>query len=162
MIRTIISLSLGLAMAASAHAQISADVNDAGFIVLSGADELLGVEFTSADGLLVPSADDNAAPFGFLLSNTNTQITFGSLTAISLDGDVVLGAGYAGDIKSGDLVGTWGGAAEGDPIPIRFPTMPPTDGGGTNPDPVIPEPSTGVLALIGLLATGRLRQNRRS
>lgn len=168
MIRTYItSLFLGLLLAPCAFAQISATLNDDGLIVVSGEDiVLLGLDFTSADGLLVPVSDDDASPFEFLLSNTSNQITFGSLPTapVTIAGDVVLGAGYAGDfdadVASKSLVGSWGGLEDGDPLPIRFPTAPPMGGGGTDPDPVVPEPSAGILAILGLFATGLARRSR--
>ena len=159
MIRTYItSLFLGLLLAPTLFAQVTADVNDDGFIVLSGNEELLGVEFTSAAGLLSTTGD--ADPFAFFLAEGPEKITFGALSAVTIAGDVILNAQYSGDLKDGDLEGTWGGIEDGDPLPIRFPTMPPSDGGGTNPDPVIPEPSTGVLALLGLLVSGCVRTSR--
>lgn len=168
MIRTyMISLFLGLLLAPCALAQISATLNDDGHIVISGEDVvLLGLDFTSADSLLVPAEGGDASPFGFLLANSPEQITYGSLPIdpVTISGEVTLGAGYAGDfdadVASKSLVGSWGGLEDGDPLPIRFPTAPPMDGGGANPDPIIPEPSTGVLALFGLLAAGFVRRSR--
>jgi hypothetical protein len=64
------------------------------FVVLAGSgQELLGVDFSSAEGNLVPvpleGGQPVTAPFGFALSNTPEQITFGNLqTPTVLDGTV--------------------------------------------------------------------------
>lgn len=170
MIRTfIVSTMLSLLLAANAHSQISAALNDEGFVVLSGENvELLGLEFTSDGGWLVPVEGDDATPFGFLLENSVNQITYGSLnTTVMINGDVTLGAAYAlpeGEVA--DLLASWGGIEDGPPIPlaVAFPTAPtpPTDGGGAGGTPVIPEPSAGLMAGMGVLIAGVLRRSRKA
>ncbi len=174
MIRTfIVSTLLSLFLAANAHSQISAALDSEGFIVISGDNvELLGLDFTSASGWLVPVEDNDATPFGFLLENSSTQITYGSLNdTVTIDGDVTLGASYAlPEGRDADLVASWGGVEDGPPIDLpvdlnaAFPTgpTPPTDGGGAGGTPVIPEPASGLMAGLGVLFAGILRRSRRA
>lgn len=88
------AIAVGCWLAASAaYGQLTVSVNDGLNFVLGGTvSGLLGIEFTSDDGL-VPGPDSDAGPFGFLLSNNPSRITFGSLSALSIDGEVVLPAG---------------------------------------------------------------------
>lgn len=182
MIQTKRIVFLGLFLAATAaHGQITASLNESDFIVISGSGvPLLGLDFESQAGLLVPIPEANPDPFGFLLENLPTQVTYGSLTdPVVIDGDVTLGVGYTGDINGDDLIGSWGGP-EFDGA-ISFPTSPPdppTGGGGTEPDPVVPdpdppvtpdpvvpdpvvpEPSAGLMLLIGALSAGLIRSSR--
>ena len=189
MMRTTTYIFLGLFLASSlAHGQvITATLDDSDFIVISGeAVPLLGLDFESPAGLLVPIPGDQSDPFGFLLENMPTQVTFGSLTEpVVVDGDLTLGVQYTGDINGDDLVGSWGGP-EFDGA-ISFPTAPPepsppVGGGGTDVDPppvttppvttppvttppvtnpVVPEPSAGLMLLIGLFSAGVIRSSRR-
>lgn len=173
MIRTMFLLA-GLMAANLAFGQISASLDDENFIVLSGTDvPLLGVDLSSAGGFLVPVPDESPEPFDFLLQNESTQITFGSLppASVVVDGELTLSVQYTGDITGDDLIGSWGGE-ELDGA-IAFPTSPPVDppmgGGGTDPDPVdppgnpvIPEPASGMLLLIGLLSMGAARSSRKA
>lgn len=111
---------------------VVADINEDGFVVISGQGELLGVEFNSAEGNLVPvpgvsvagessgEAQTQTAPFDFALSNTSESVTLFNLTntfdaadgsgAVMLDGELVLPIGYLGtpaEARS-DLQAWWG------------------------------------------------------
>ena len=83
---------LGLAfafLATNVFGQFSVSLNEDSNFVLSGQKaELVGVEFESPSGVLVPASD--AGPFQFLLMNNPTSVTFGSLRpAVDLDGELV-------------------------------------------------------------------------
>ena len=78
-------------------------------IVLNGSADILGLEFTSQEGLL--DGGTNESPFGFFLSNTPERVTLGVLgaaNAVRLDGELTLAVGYTGDDPATDLTASWG------------------------------------------------------
>ena len=69
-------------------AQLSFSVNDDSRIVLHGEEsQILGVEFYSPDGQLIPTVDDEIAPFSFKLASEPTEAVFGTLDAFDLAQD---------------------------------------------------------------------------
>ena len=140
-------------VANTSHAQVTATVNSEGFVVLTGSNiDLIGVELMSEGGHLVPVPDDDPAPFGFLLKNESTHITYGSLTSVVLlDGELALSAGY-NLTDNFDLVGQWGAQGAGNDGPIAFPNPP------VAPDPLVPEPESLTLLLAGIAAVGLFRR----
>lgn len=91
----LIGFAFFVSFASSAFAQLSVSLNEDSYFVLSGKEpELLGVQFESPNGVLIPVPDDDAGPFQFLLSNGATQVTFGALEpSVDLDGELVFPAG---------------------------------------------------------------------
>ena len=90
--------------------------NDDGQLVLQANDRtIIGVEFLSQSGSLIPAAE--SAPFGFLLANNREQITYGSIQDfLTLNGSVVLDARWDFSTGETDLSARWGGPGDGDPI----------------------------------------------
>ena len=79
-------------------------------IALVGNEKIAGVDLLSKNGHLVPVPQQTgAAPFTFLLSNTNKQITYGTLgRQIPVGGEMILSARYTGNKDEKDLVVMWG------------------------------------------------------
>ena len=125
-------------------------VNGDGFLVVrptAGSLDLVGLNFESAGGFLVPSATANPAPFDYLLSNKPTAVAMGNLgTAVTASGEIVLDFGYTGDVSTGDLIGEYG--AFDAFIPVAFPfvsvDLPMADPPGSNPPTTDPAPATAV------------------
>ncbi len=71
-------------------------LNDDNQLVLNGnGEELVGVEVKSESSSLIPIADNNAAPFQFLLLNQANNVSFGSLgQSVVLDEPLTLGVGW--------------------------------------------------------------------
>ncbi len=163
--RTFFILTLGILSAllpASASGQtVSGTVNEDGFVVVSGTGvDLIGIDLQSPGGFLIPvpdAAQGQAAPFEVLVINTPNEILYGSIginNAVTLDGDLVLSAGYdGGNSDIFDLVASWGGPLDGQEGPISL-TAPST--------PSIPEPSAGLLASVAFLSLLSLRVRRTS
>ena len=99
-----IVLVVGL-LATQGFAQIVASLDNEGFFVLNGdGEELLGVDIMSPLGALIPPASNDAAPFTFLLSNTENQITYGNLGAATvIDGAVKLTARFDPFVNDPDV-----------------------------------------------------------
>jgi len=149
-----------IALAGNSQAQLTGSVNDDNQIVLSTLGdpvELIGIDLLSEGGYLIPvpgGASASAAPFGFLLANTAEQVTYGSVgNAVTIDGELVLAAGYdtgAGDIAN-DLVAQFGDLTpDSAPISIAF----------SPAQPIVPEPGTGLMLLLGSAGLGLFRRRR--
>lgn len=141
-----------------AQAQVTGTINDDGFVVVTAETpvEAAGLDIISAGGLLVPVEGTDASPFTFFLSNTPNQITWGNLgTTVTLEGDLVTGAGYTGDDPAGDLTAAWGNG----PTPVAFPVT-----AGTVEPPVgnevVPEPTAGLLTVFAALGVLGFRRRR--
>lgn len=173
---------LALCISTPALAQdLGASINDDGFIVLHGEDvPLLGLEFESAGGFLVPT-DGGPSPFDLFVRNNNDQIIYGTLgREVVVEGELILSAGYSnGQNFEGDLTGKWGGPEfEG---PIAFGTASDfiddgsdgmdvpddgmgTSGGGADPivdDVTVPEPATLGMLFIAMMSLLSFRGRRR-
>lgn len=141
---------------------VTGTINDDGFIVVSGDSvELFGVDLISEGGFLVPIEGNDASPFGFLLQNSAKQITYATLgEPLKLNGDLVLSAGYKnGPGFDGDLTGEWGGPVLDGVVSFVAPASE-----TLVPVPDVPEPNSGLLALLGvgaLLGVRRRRISRR-
>ncbi len=106
-----------------------------------GTFDVPGLDLRSASGSLTPGT--NAAPWGFFLTNKNTQIAYGSLgSKVTLDGTLTLDSGST-DPTLGDLVYDWGDAGANAATSVQG----------------VPEPATGILA--GLASLGLLVFRRR-
>ena len=97
--------------------------------------ELIGIEFLSAGGNLVPVDDRiGASPFTFFLSNSPNQITWVGLgSTLTLDGVLNTSAGFIGD-PAEDLRAFWGSPTR---VPFPFPVSlsnEPIPGGFESPD----------------------------
>lgn len=157
--RTVIFFCFGFLSAlfsASVSAQtVSGTVNDDGLIVISGTLDLIGIDLHSPGGYLIPVSSGEADPFDVLVTNSPKEVLFGSVgvsNALSLDGELVLAAGYdGGDVF--DLFGSWGGPLDGQEGSIAF-TAPSV--------PAVPEPGAGFLATVCLLSLLSLRGRRSS
>lgn len=161
-ISNLLLVCLGLA---SANAQatepyaLAGSLNDQGFIVVSGVQDLIGIDLKSPGGYLVPGQDRMSTPFDITLASTPTRTVFGNLgvdNVVALDGSIVLNAQY---LTSGafDLSGEWGGPLRHENGPINF----------TAPNPVhtapIPEPTACSLVWVGLFAIGlAFRESKRN
>ena len=167
----------------AASGPVSGSINADGFIVVNANPpvEAAGLDFQSAAGLLVPVAGDDATPFTFFLSNTANQITWGNLgSTVTIDGDLVTGAGYTGDPSSGDLQTFWGdgptpvafavsaGAVEPpvveppvvDPPVVDPPVVDPPVVDPPVVNPIVPEPTSGLLAVFATLGILGFRKRR--
>lgn len=148
-----------IALAGNSQAQLTGSVNEDNLIVLSASGdpvELIGIDLLSEGGYLIPVPGDpaSAAPFGFLLSNTANQVTYGSVgAAVTIEGELQLAVGYdtgAGDITS-DLVAQFGDLTpDSAPIAIAF----------SPASPIVPEPGTGLMLLLGSAGLGLFRRRR--
>ena len=88
---------------------LSGFVDSDNFIVLQGIDQsVVGLDFQSPDGLLVPLEDGEVEPFQFALVNQRDHISLGVLgDAVTVDGTLRTNIQYFGDIDN--LAATWGG-----------------------------------------------------
>ena len=89
-------------LASTAAGQLTVSLNEDSKFVLGGTETgLLGIEFVSRDERgLIPSPDNDAGPFSFLLSNEPSRITFGTLNKnLNIDGEIVLPAGLKQDTR---------------------------------------------------------------
>ena len=97
-----------------------------GRLVLVGDADVLGVEIKSKHGLLVPMPQDEPvpAPFKFVLSNTKSEVTFGSIGGVAkLRGELKLPIGFAGVAAQDDLTVVAGGPnAKRQPLQVRVDT----------------------------------------
>ena len=119
-------------------------------IVADGVINAAGLDMRSEGGHLVPVPDSvGAAPFTFFLANTSNQITWGNLgTIVTFDGEWVSGARYTGPDPENDLMLAWGFGA----VPVSFPAAFSGAVDAVDPtDPVVPEPSSSLLLICGLL-----------
>lgn len=154
--RTLISICFGILsiLSSSVSAQtITGTVNEDMFIVISGTVDLLGVDVQSPGGHIIPVPGGVPDPFDVLVTNTPNEVLFGSVgisNAVTLDGELVLGAQYDGG-EVFDLIGSWGGPANGQEGPITF---------TQTAFPTIPEPNAGLLASFGLLSLLAIRTRR--
>ncbi len=102
--------------------QVFVTVNDAGQLVMSGDNvELLGVDFQSESGSLIPNVDasrpNDASPFEFMLENARYQATFGGLNGVVLlNGSITFNVGWDFATGEQDLFAQWGGVEDGPPI----------------------------------------------
>ena len=100
----------------------SGHVNEDGFLVVSGSDqEVVGLNFTSPSGALVPIPDTLVSPeFPLLLTNSPNVITMVASvgTAVTVDGDITLPVGFAGDNPTSEIVAEYG--VRGSTDPVRF------------------------------------------
>ena len=149
--KLISALAIVALVATAVQAQV-AGVVDGGKITVSAdpAVNAAGLDLISAGGNLVPAADNNAAPFTFLLSNTANQVTYGNLgTTVEIGpGGLELTAGYNGN-PEGDLTASWGDGA----TPVAFPVA-------AAAAPPVPEPSTGLMAAFAALGLLGFRRRR--
>ncbi len=82
--------------------------------------DVLGINFQSDAGLLVPIPDGDASPFSFALSNSPTQVSLGSLGAtVRLEGTLVTEIRYLGDDPETDLHASYGLGAEEIEFPVE-------------------------------------------
>lgn len=86
-------------------------VNASQHIVLEGdGQEVVGLEFMSRQGLLVPPTDP--APFDFVITGTPNHVALGFLgDALTVDGQIVTGVRYSGNDPETELEATWGDPA---------------------------------------------------
>lgn len=139
-------------------------INGDGKIVLSANPpiEAAGLDFQSPAGRLIPVPDPpGTSQFTFLLANKPTQVTFGNLgSTTTISGDFVSEAGYDGTTATAvlDLLpnSSWGNGS----TPASF-----VAGGGggvvdpaTGVDPIVPEPSSGLLLAFASFGLAALRR----
>ena len=137
------SLFLSMGLVASAQ-DLEGFVNENDLIslrTLNGPLDVVGVDFRSAGGFLVPT--DDADPWDIVIARTSNRVTLGNLaSSVMLDGTVATSVGYTGSDPDSDLVANWGS----DVNEVRFPVFD------------IPEPSgflLGTFAIFGLLGFRR-------
>ena len=109
---------------------------------LNGPLDVVGVDFQSEGGFLVPT--DDPSPWGIVISKTNERVTLGTLGAsVVLDATLTTNVGYTGSSPETDLIANYGtGVRE-----VRF--------------PVIPEPSSALLSLFAIVGVLGFRRGRR-
>jgi len=97
---------------------LSGFIDSDNYIVLEGIDQkVLGVDFESPDGLLVPLEDGEEKPFQVALSNTKEHISLGALgEAVVVDGLLRTNIRYLGDVDQ--LLATWGANENLQRLPI--------------------------------------------
>ncbi len=155
-------LTIPLVFDHSAHAAVIGSVNDEGKIIVMGEGELLeGMRIESLGEYLIPippgDLTADADPFMFLLANNTHKVVFASLgSLVKLGGVLVTTVGYsapAGTDITIDLADSvWGNSSlSTEPVPIVFIL-----------GPAIPEPASGLLALIGVLGLLGFRQHGKS
>ena len=82
--------------------------------------DVLGVNFQSEAGLLVPIPDGDASPFSFALSNSPTQVSLGNLgSTVRLEGTLVTEIRYLGNEPATDLRASYGLGAEEIAFPVE-------------------------------------------
>ena len=144
----------------SAHAAVIGSVNKEGKIVLKGdGEELDGYALDSDGDYLIPippgDVTADADPFMVLLKNDTDQVVFASVRSpVTLDGILETEVGYSAppgtDFKIDLAESVWGNASlSPEPIPIEW-----------VPISEIPEPASGLLALVGALSLVGLRRHR--
>ena len=101
-------------------------IGDDGLLTISGSGQtVVGLELTSPGGFLRPIQDGpdgtpSPAPFQILLSNTNQQVTLGSLgDSVIVEGPLTLGVGYDGDSPLRELNAQWGREIDAIDFPVR-------------------------------------------
>jgi len=89
---------------------ISVSTNASNQLVISGNDvDLLGLNFQSTSGSLIPITNGGADPFEFVLENTTTQITLATIfNPVVLNGSLTLDIGWNFGTGELDLVAEWG------------------------------------------------------
>lgn len=107
-------------------------IDASNYIVLEGSgQEVIGVDFVSPDGLLVPLEPNEEQPFSFALSNTTEHISLGLLgESVVVDGLLRTNVQYFGDIDRlsahwGDPTGTQNELpmAQGNNAPCANPSL---------------------------------------
>ena len=141
----------------SAQAAVIGSVRDGKIIIFGEGEVLEGMRIASLGEYLVPippgDLTADADPFMFLLANDTDKVVFASLgSTVTLDGVLVTEVGYsapAGTDITMDLADSvWGNSfLSPEPFPIDFVLR-------------IPEPASGLLALIGALGLLGLRRQR--
>lgn len=130
----------------TSHAQIFGRIAGDGSIIITGENELIGLDFQSSGGYLEPVA--NAEPFEALLKNTTSHIAYASLgSTVELDGDLTLSAKWLAPgevLVADDVVGLWGGLGDGNDGAIVW----------------VPEPSGYHVSLMSLMGIGFMRRRR--
>ena len=98
-------------------------------IQATGIGGLLGLDFQSSSGSLIPVPDGSSDPFDILIVNEPVQVSFGELGApgVIVDGELTLNVGYNEPASGFDLVGRWG-TFEGEGL-ITFEASDIVDGG---------------------------------
>lgn len=91
-------------------ADVSVSLDESNRFLLHGeGEQLLGIEFRSPSGSLVPDIDESASPFSFLVSNTPSKVTYGNLgNALTLNGTVALDSGWDSTSGIRDITAAWG------------------------------------------------------
>lgn len=96
---TVVVVSAMAALANPSYGQVIATLDETNHFILQGRATMSGLDIMSPGGALIPieggTLSASAAPFTFLLSNTENQITYGNLgTSVELDGALTLSAGW--------------------------------------------------------------------
>ena len=82
--------------------------------------DLLGVNFQSASGSLIPITDDESDPFEFVLESSPTQVTLATIfNPVSLNGTLTLDAGWNFGTGVLDLVAEWGSEFDDGFVDVR-------------------------------------------
>ena len=95
------------------HSSLSGFVDDNNYVVLEGTgQEVVGLDFKSPDGQLVPLEAGEESPFQVVLSNTSEHISVGLLgDSVTVDGLLWTNVQYVGDVDR--LSVQWGDPSSG-------------------------------------------------
>ena len=165
MIRTSLLLSFAMSVAvlpSSLSAEsVSASLDDDGHIVLLG-DEiwLLGVDFRSDSGSLIPPTSADAAdPFDIMMANHTSNVMYGALggPGVLVDGELKLSVRY--NASDGfDLTGQWGTLLDQGYLSF-IDVLPGTESASFQS---LPEPqSHSLLSVAAVLLLAQCRRSRR-
>lgn len=100
---------------------ISVTTNSNNQLVIIGDNvDLLGVNFQSASGSLIPITDDESDPFEFVLESSPTQVTLATIfNPVSLNGTLTLDVGWNFGTGVLDLVAEWGSEFDDGFVDVR-------------------------------------------